>query len=300
MEDKVKLIIDTDLGSDCDDAGALAVAYNLCKKGYGEIIGMTHCASEITGPIAIKAINEYFGMESIPIGRYDKATFLEEPRCTYYTKPIAKKYLDTHNMPEFEPAERALRRLLAKNKDVTIAVIGIQNNIANLLRTEPDDISSLNGVDLVKQSVKIMYVMGGHFGNLDCAEYNIRLDISSAQFVSENFPVPIVYCGFEIGDKVMTGMPLEGAAEDNPVRFAYYAMDLQDQNTGIIRHESWDPITVYCALKPSNDFFVKSAAHTIAFDEEGKVILNSGGKDYYMLANATNAEITAEINRYIL
>ena len=37
-----KIILDTDLGTDCDDAGAIAMLINMASEGKAEILGMTH------------------------------------------------------------------------------------------------------------------------------------------------------------------------------------------------------------------------------------------------------------------
>ena len=37
----VKIIFDTDIGGDCDDAGALALIHRLCDKGEVELLAVT-------------------------------------------------------------------------------------------------------------------------------------------------------------------------------------------------------------------------------------------------------------------
>ena len=39
----IKLMFDTDMGSDCDDAGALALLHELATLGECEILSVTHC-----------------------------------------------------------------------------------------------------------------------------------------------------------------------------------------------------------------------------------------------------------------
>ena len=39
----VKIIFDTDIGWDCDDAGTLAMLHRLCDKGEAELLAVTHC-----------------------------------------------------------------------------------------------------------------------------------------------------------------------------------------------------------------------------------------------------------------
>ena len=37
------IIFDTDIGCDCDDAGALALLHRLCDKGEARLLAVTHC-----------------------------------------------------------------------------------------------------------------------------------------------------------------------------------------------------------------------------------------------------------------
>ena len=62
------LIIDTDFGFDCDDAGALAVANILINEGKINILAVTHSVNKKIGCDAIKLINDYYGNPDIPVG----------------------------------------------------------------------------------------------------------------------------------------------------------------------------------------------------------------------------------------
>jgi len=209
-----------------------------------------------------------------------------------------ERYLHTNEIPKIESSVRVLRKALSYNKNVTIAVIGMMNNIALLLKSEPDDISSLNGIELVKSSVKNMYVMGGNFADLTNAEYNIKCDIESAQYVSLNFPAPITYCGFEIGISVLTGKLLETAAEGNPVKFAYRIKAQDCGNQNYLRY-SWDPITVYCAVEQDTSLYTKSDNVTVSFDDMGRTVLQEGGKDCYLIDNSSAETVQAVIDELI-
>ena len=283
---KIKLLLDTDLGSDCDDTGALAVLHTFANMGKAEIKGVVHCGSEISGAVAIKSINTWYQRADIPVGRWEKSIFLEDDICCRYTKILMQQYLNDHEMPEFENSTRLMRRILAANEDITIAVIGMLNNVAELLKSEPDDISPLNGVQLVKRSVNKMYVMGGNFDNLSHCEYNIVSDVKNAQYVAENFPVSIIYCGFELGESVITGRNLRTAPNEHPVRIAY---ERNSAHQGCVR-SSWDPITVYCAVEQSNHYYKLSEPMQISFDDKGRVRLSEGGKDYYLKKNISDYE----------
>ena len=294
-----KIILDTDLGSDCDDVGALSVLHNLANRGKAEILAVTHCASAISGAVTVKAINEWYKRGDIPVGRYDSHAFLEGKLYERYTRAIMEKYLEYHTMPEFENAVRVQRKVLAENKGVTMVAIGMLNNIAELLKSEPDDICSLCGVELLKNSVEVMYVMGGNFSDLTYAEWNISHDIKNAQYVAENFPMPIVYCGFELGDEIMTGSRLFDADENNPVCNAYYIHRKVNFGDANILRKSWDPITVYCAVEQDNTLYRKSEKIKIGFDDEGKVLLGREGKDCYLVAKASYNDVQRKIDELL-
>ena len=292
--EKIKVILDTDLGSDCDDAGALALLHNLEKQNRAKILAVTHCATEIGGAVSVKAINEYYGNADIPVGRNQGEPFLECARCKIFTPYIMEEYLKSNSMPEFEEAVRLMRRMLVENRNVTIISIGILNNICGLLKSPPDDISLLSGYELIEQSVDEMYVMGGHFENLSISEHNIACDILSARYVADNFPKPIVYCGFEIGEKIRTGKLLKGALDENPVKKIYsiYSRDAL--------RESWDPITAYAAVEKNNEFLKKSSYFNISFDDDGKVRYNESGKDCFLILNKQAEEFGNVIDKLIV
>ena len=58
-----------------------------------------------------------------------------------------------------------LRNALAAAQDgsVVISSVGFLTNLANLLTSPPDEISDLNGQDLVRQKVRLVAVMGGYY-----------------------------------------------------------------------------------------------------------------------------------------
>ena len=64
----VKIIFDTDLGSDYDDVGALAFLHAAADSGKAEILAtMASNKYELTAP-SIDVINSYFGRPELPVG----------------------------------------------------------------------------------------------------------------------------------------------------------------------------------------------------------------------------------------
>lgn len=293
--EKTKIILDTDLGSDCDDAGALALLHRMADADKAEILAVTHCGSEISGAVTIKMINELYGRANIPVGKYEKSVFLETEKCVKYTKPLMEKYLKAKPMPVIENATMLLRRTLSQNENVRLVVIGMLNNIAELLNSKPDEISPLDGVELVRKSVRDMYVMGGNFNDLTYAEWNIKFATPSAQLVAKKFPKPIVYCGFELGETVLTGINFENKPIEHPVRFAY-DIHLKIEGSDVFKSSSWDPITTYCAVEENTALYEKSEGVAVDFDDDGCVLLEKGGKDCYLIAKASDKEVQDEID----
>jgi hypothetical protein len=69
----IQVILDTDMGSDCDDAGALAMLNEYANQGKVNILGVIYSSGAVPyGTGIIDAINRYYDNEDIPIGaNYD-------------------------------------------------------------------------------------------------------------------------------------------------------------------------------------------------------------------------------------
>src|ERR1700689_1923939 len=97
-------------------------------------------------------------------------------------------------------------------------------NLGDLLDSKPDDISPLAGADLVRKKVRRLVVMGGQFPNpKQFKEWNFTAGGvgPDTQHAIENWPTPILFSGFSIGQGISTGKALEATPAANPVRRAY-------------------------------------------------------------------------------
>ena len=70
MSNEIKILFDTDIGCDCDDAGAMAVLHELANQGECSILAVTHCCAGEYNAGCIDAINRYFGRPEIPVGMF--------------------------------------------------------------------------------------------------------------------------------------------------------------------------------------------------------------------------------------
>lgn len=186
-----RLILDTDLSSDVDDVGAVALLHGLADQGKVEILAMQVSSGDPWSVPCLDALNTWFGRPDIPIGMVKGKAVRHESK---YTRIISEGF--PHNSGTSEDALDApdaveiYRRILHEQPDqtVTLVTIGYLTNLANLLQSEADEISPLNGVELVRQKVQRLVCMGGEYPS--GREWNFYQDSAAAASVVEQWPTP--------------------------------------------------------------------------------------------------------------
>jgi hypothetical protein len=242
------LIIDTDMSSDCDDVGALAIAHQFANMGEANILAIMVNDGDPYTPACVDAINTYYGRPNIPIG---VGRNLVLKTTSPYTEAVAKSFPNSviHH-PNLPDAVTLYRKILSQQPDhsVVMVSVGATTNVSNLLKSSPDRSSPLAGVDLVNQKVSYLSVMGGVYPNsttppFNFAEFNFTTDATATLEVVTNFPRPIIFDGFEIGVYILTGHTLYDP-QKNPVCMAYqlYVGPGKNRNT-------WDPSAVFAAVR---------------------------------------------------
>ncbi len=210
----VKLIYDTDIGGDIDDALALAIIHNMVKRGQIEFIGLTITKSNINAAKYCKAFNIQYGHPDVPIGLVKNGSRPDDGR--YAQNAIGMKNEDgSAKFPfpaDWEPEDSIvlLRKLLAAAEDnsIVIAQVGMSTNLARLMDTPGDDISPLTGMELAKKKVRLVCAMAGAFAfntkqYENHREWNVILDIPSAAKVFQEWPGEIVVSGYEVGIDIL-------------------------------------------------------------------------------------------------
>lgn len=243
----VRVILDTDIATDCDDVGAVAVLHALADSGEAEILAMAVSSKEPWAAACLDALNTFYGRGDIPIGAI-KGPGVEEQ--SKYTEAVAKAF--PHDLRSTADAPNALdvyRQTLTAQPDSSVVVItvGYLTNLKNLLESPPDEHSPLNGVELVRRKVKHWVCMGLHASGKP--EYNITRDALSSVVVIRDWPTPITFSPFEIGETILTGRSLRDLPEGNPVRLAY------DLFNGLTNRPSWDQTAVWFAVRGPDDFW---------------------------------------------
>ena len=89
---QVKVIFDTDMDTDCDDAGALAILHALADRGEAEILGTVVSSRYAWSAPCVEAINRYHGRGDLPIGVPKTKWADTGRRGSRYAKQIAEQY----------------------------------------------------------------------------------------------------------------------------------------------------------------------------------------------------------------
>ena len=266
-EKPFKIIFDTDIGGDCDDAGALALLHRLCDKGEAELLAVTHCFNSPYYAGCIDAINTFYGRR-VPVGINYEFNVGNNPRGVYAAELCEKcknGYPPSSHQTADGPEDTLglLRKTLAEAEDgsVTLVVVGTLHSMARLITSEADDISDLSGKELVKKKINRTIVMGGRFfeswpmvlyesgdptHHVMTWEYNIRNSrYDNAKTVFDNWVGELVLTSYEIGSFIVT---LTGyskrAREGDPVALAYL---VHNRDAGRC---SWDLTAVLEAVRP--------------------------------------------------
>jgi inosine-uridine nucleoside N-ribohydrolase len=310
----VKIIFDTDMAHDVDDVGALAILNHLSDLGECEIlaVGISTPVNVYDGYYAsacASVINGFYGRPGIPIGGY-RGPYPIVNAVSRYVEHVAKAFPHAlANGSVTEEAFRLYRRVLSRQPDssVVIAVVGFLNNLEMLLDSPPDEISSLNGYDLVSRKVKFVSCMGGRFPG-GGEEFNLNTYPHSALFVLSCWPTPVIYGGFELGSRVKCGKILNEKfkKEENPVAMAWYYY------TGGGNRESWDELSALYAVRGCAGYFKLSEPGTTFFRMRGGQhvpnVVNSQniwipdpkGKDRYLLPAVSNEELGKELDKMLI
>lgn len=294
----VQLIFDTDIGNDCDDVMAIGVIHSLQSRGECNLLAITITKDNPLAAAFADVLNTFYGRGEIPIGVCDSGVTPETGKFNVLAEATDEGQLryphDLVSGADAPSAVELLRKTLAAAEDhsVVIAQVGFSTNLANLLRSGPDQHSKLTGKELVQQKVRLLSAMAGAFTKIpndkgelyDHREYNVVKDLPSAQYLAKHWPAPIVWSGFEIGLNLR--YPHESIEQDfryvehHPVSEAYvlYNPPPHDRPT-------WDLTSVLHAVRPNRAYFDVSPPGNVTMDENGLTTFtpDQSGRDRYLI-----------------
>lgn len=289
----VKVILDTDMDLDVDDAGALAVLHALADNGEAEILGVICDApaqrngNTRLGAASISAINNYYGRPGVPIGDLPVAEYINNPpnysryrgyangfadpgdpastQYTYYNE-IIKANFPNANIASVFNGTALYRKLLASAPDGSVVIVGVGllRVLNDLLYTGADGYSSLTGKQLVAKKVKRLVAMAGSGSFSDTWVYSSGFNwsfegLGDAVRIADEWPTPIVVMPH--GGSIQTGARLSTETPtSNPVRKAY---EVFLERKGSNNRSSWDQLAVLAGVRGAGDIFTEKTGKNL-------------------------------------
>lgn len=271
----VKVIFDTDMANDCDDTGALAVLHALADLGEAEILCIITNRKDPSGAsaAACAAINTYYGRPDIPIGTDKDGAKTRGGKPSSFAPALRDEFPQNAKSDDQMPdALTVLRRTLAAAEDqsVTYCSVGALSNLEDLIRSKPDDLSPLSGLELIAKKIKLTVIMGGGFPRTANPETNLKLDPAAAVTVVNEWPGSILWQGYEIGAAIITGSELQKTPQTNPVRRAFELRPHHGASALTHGKPSHDQATVLLAVRgPQPELWDVIEKGRVIFDSDG-------------------------------
>lgn len=274
------MIIDTDIGSDVDDACCLRIATQLDTEA---VIDLKAVCASYSGDNAIRAVDGLL--------THDRIDNVLIGYCTADT-PLIDGYTDVmepfaSGKYEVLDAVSVYRKVLAESEEpVDIVTTGYLTNIENLLKSEPDCYSELNGVELIKEKVGQLYIVGGSYTEgYDNNFYAVPQAAYAAWYTNEYWPMTIIYFINNQANILVCGDQLEAIdATNNDI----VSKALRRYGTEFGR-VAWDPYAVALASYGFTDECQSNIqrANTVIDMNNGHNVftLDENGKHYIVFRN---------------
>src|SRR5665213_384188 len=297
----VPIIFDSDMGPDYDDVGAITILHALADQGEAKILA-TMASTKYEGVAGVLNIfNTYFNHPGIPVG-VPKGDALELRDWQHWTDTLLASY--PHNIKtnaEAWDAVKLYRKILAAQPDhsITIVTVGFLTNLSNLLNTNSDEYSSLSGTELGKRKVKQLVCMGGKSPSR--YEFNVPKDAKASQNVYANWPTPIIFSGFEIGEKIKAGLPLiyNNSIKNDPVKDTFrIAIPMAKEDSA--GRKSWDETAVLVAIKGYDQWYTLQKGRIIVADDGKNTWDDTGTGQAYLVEKVDYREVRELINQLIM
>lgn len=297
----VPVIFDTDIGPDYDDVGAIALLHSLADSGQANILATIASSKYAKVASVLSVYNTYFGRPTIPIG-VPKGEAVTDGDRQHWSDTVVARY--PHTLKSNDEAADAIavyRQVLAAqpDKSVTIVTVGFLTNLADLLASPADKYSKLAGRELVARKVKLLVCMAGKFP--EGKEFNVFKDARASKQVYDKWPTEIIFSGFEIGQKIKTGLPLvqNTSIRNSPVKDVFrisIPLDPEDKQGRM----SWDQTAVLVAIKGTSPYYTTKSGRFVTLSDGSNQWNASGKGHYYLVEKMPVAQVTQLINQYMM
>ncbi len=258
----VKVIFDTDMYTDYDDIGALAMLHALADAGECELLAVVQSTRGNTGLAVVEIVNRYYGRPDLLVGAlHDTGVCGPGARGFNLLQKYEGwyKYADSSQAPD---ATEVFRKTLAAQPDgsVVVCAVGFMTNLRRLLESKGDQYSPLDGRALVAKKVKKAVIMACSYPT--GKEHNSAGDWEASKITFDQWPTPIVFSDWQYGRYIFTGRVVSELLDTrNPVRDAYaYRLPPRDKVNDttydrLAGHPSWDQTAILAAVRELDRYF---------------------------------------------
>ncbi len=291
----LRVIFETDMGNDVDDALALDMLYKYQEAGEIDILMISSNKLDSCAVPYIQYMNQFYGHSDIPVATSafeNLAVFENSP--TYVEKAMKSGLFEWPVQPIYDSVKK-YREILASQPDssVVIITVGFSTNLKLLLASQPDEFSNLEGRDLVARKVKFLSMMGGAFDNTDRREFNIVVDIPSANMLFEQWPTQVIVSPWETGAQIFfkaEDLAKITYADPHPLKVGYESYLPMPYN-----RECWDETSVIAAIE-GTDMFTCSERGEVSVNEVGVTtfVPQEDGRYIYITVDSIQAAKVAD------
>jgi purine nucleosidase len=274
-----KVILDTDIGTDVDDALALAV---LLGSKEIDFIGIT----TVYGDVRLRS---QIAMDICSMADREIPTFIGSDktisgRDVWVSGSEGKNFKD---LQSFTPQSKSavdflIEEVTAQPGSIDLIAIGPLTNIASAMQSSSD----------FEKKVKRVWIMGGDFTQ-SRVEHNFKCDIDAARIVLEsNLPISIL--DLPSSQKCIINMQEIEQISKAPV----FGMLLHAEIMSWIepRNQDWtiphDPIAILSLLNP--EFFETSAVGQVKLDPDGFSFWNESPNGNVVLVDPIHPEAAVQ------
>ena len=274
-----KVILDTDIGTDVDDALALAVllgSKDVDLIGITSVYGDAHLRSTIAMHLCslLNRTIPTFDGENNPISGHEVWMSGSEGKNF--------KDLDSFTPQPTSAVDFLVKAVVAEPDAIDVIAIGPLTNIARAIQSSHD----------FEKTVKRVWIMGGDFTQ-SRVEHNFKCDIDAARIVLES-SIPISILDLPSSQKIIIRMDEIEQIRNAPV----FGTILYSEIMSWIepRNQDWtiphDPIAALALLAP--EFFETSPAGNVMINPEGLSFWNESTTGNVVLLNPVQPELAVQ------
>jgi hypothetical protein len=302
-----RILFDTDMLTDCDDAAALALLHAMADAGECEILATVVSVPDVNSAATVDAINRWYGRPDLPLGMVKGSGGVRPSR---YVAGIASGFPNRVTSGfEVPDAVSTYRDVLDRQPDgsVTLVTVGYLTNLKGLLDL-PAEGGDPSGIDLVRRKVRVWVCMGGNFvgdpprDDLKLGNVNFQRDAAAAVGAITRWPTPVVFVGREIGSVpsgLEAGAVLARTPPESPVRRAY---ELYFGGVAKDRHVA-DPTTVLYAVRGTGHRWTMSPPGRMDIRSDASFVwvpAGEGAQSYLLRVPGSGEIIEREVGELLL